>query len=91
MIDLIGNIFTKEIFGKAITNVFSGKDSQTTSSVSPPSFSGAYMTDSNYESQAGQAETIDTTDPNMVLLSWQRRLFDSKDSYTKITLPSIGR
>ena len=47
------------------------------------------MTDSTYESEAGKAENIDTSDPNVMLQLWQRRLFSGDNSYTKITLPDV--
>ena len=91
--DIFGNIFGKSIItstiGKAIGTAFSGDSQSSRSSVTPPSFSSAYMTDSTYESKAGEGEDIDSTDPNAVLLSWQRRLFSGSDSYSKITLPSV--
>ena len=93
MIDLIGNIFGKAMISegvrRGISTAFGETSQQPKSSVTPPSFSAAYVTDSNYESEAGQAEDIDETDPNLVLLSWQKRLFSGEGSYTKITLPSI--
>jgi len=91
--DIFGSIFGKDIItstiGQAIGKAFSGDSQPPRQSVSAPSFSGAYMTDSSYESSPGQAENIDSTDPNMVLLAWQRRLFSGPDSYSKITLPSV--
>lgn len=89
MIDLIGNIFGKKILGKALGSVFGESSQQPRSSVTPPSFSSAYMTDSTYESEAGKAENIDTSDPNVMLQLWQRRLFSGDNSYTKITLPDV--
>jgi len=90
MIDLIGNIFGKKILGNVFGSVFGGNSTQQSrGSVTPPSFSSAYMTDSTYESEAGKAETIDTSDPNVLLQLWQRRLFSGEDSYSKITLPDV--
>ena len=91
--DIFGSIFGKDIItssiGKAIGTAFSGDSGSSKKSVPIPSFNRAYMTDSSYESSPGQAEDIDSTDPNVVLLSWQRRLFSGPNSYSKITLPSI--
>jgi|TARA_B100001093_G_C26591300_1_gene911627 hypothetical protein len=89
MIDLIGNIFGKKILGNVFGSVFGQSSQQPRSSVTPPSFSSAYMTDSTYESEAGKAEDIDTSDPNVMLQLWQRRLFSGDNSYTKITLPDV--
>jgi len=89
MIDLIGNIFGKKILGNVFRSVFGQSSQQPRSSVTPPSFSSAYMTDSTYESEAGKAEDIDTSDPNVMLQLWQRRLFSGDNSYTKITLPDV--
>tara|TARA_E500000318_G_scaffold97375_2_gene98153 strand:+ start:184 stop:459 length:276 start_codon:yes stop_codon:yes gene_type:complete len=89
MIDLIGNIFGKKILGNVLGSVFGESSQQPRSSVTPPSFSSAYMTDSTYKSQAGKAEDIDTSDPNVMLQLWQRRLFGGDNSYTKITLPNV--
>ena len=93
MIDLIGNIFGKAMLSEGIKRgigmAFGETSRQSKSSISPPSFSSAYVTDSGYESEAGQAEDINETDPNVMLAAWQRRLFSGADSYSKITLPTI--
>tara|TARA_X000001388_G_C2197599_1_gene109953 strand:+ start:82 stop:372 length:291 start_codon:yes stop_codon:yes gene_type:complete len=93
MIDLIGSIFTKKMLGDTIGSAlgaaFGNDGGSAPSRTPPPSFRSAYMTDSGYESQAGKAETIDTSDPNVLLQLWQRRLFSGADSYSKITLPSV--
>lgn len=89
MIDLIGNIIGKKILGKALGSVFGESSQQPRSSVTPPSFSSAYVTTSDYESEAGTAESIDTSDPNVLLQIWQKRLFSGDNSYTKITLPNV--
>ena len=93
MIDLIGSIFTKKMFsdtiGSALGAAFGRDGGSTPSRTSPPSFSNAYVTTSDYESNPGTAETIDTSDPNVLLQLWQRRLFSGNDSFSKITLPNL--
>ena len=93
MIDLIGSIFTKKMFSdtvsQAIGAAFMGGGDSGGSRTPPPSFSSEAYTTSNYQSDPGKAETIDTTDPNVLLQLWQRRLFSGEDSYSKITLPNL--
>jgi hypothetical protein len=89
MIDLIGNIIGKKILGNVLGDAFGESSQQPRSSVTPPSFSSAYVTTSDYESEAGTAENIDTSDPNVLLQIWQKRLFSGDNSYTKITLPDV--
>ena len=93
MIDLIGNIFTKKMFsdtiGSAIGKAFMGGNDSGDSRTTPPNFSSEAYTTSNYQSEPGKAETIDTSDPNVLLQVWQRRLFGGEESYSKITLPNL--
>tara|TARA_A100000172_G_scaffold20366_1_gene11524 strand:+ start:710 stop:994 length:285 start_codon:yes stop_codon:yes gene_type:complete len=93
MIDLIGNIFGKAMISEGIKRgigmAFGETSRQSKSSISPPSFSSAYVTDSDYESSPGQAEDIDVTDPNVMKNIWNQRLFAGENSYTKITLPTL--
>ena len=93
MIDLIGSIFTKKMFsdtiGSAIGAAFTGGGDSGGSRTPPPNFSSEAYTTSNYQSEPGKAETIDTSDPNVLLQIWQKRLFSGDNSYTKITLPDV--
>tara|TARA_X000001382_G_scaffold119898_1_gene101048 strand:+ start:208 stop:480 length:273 start_codon:yes stop_codon:yes gene_type:complete len=88
MVDLIGNIFGKKILGNIFGTVFGQGSPQQTKSTSAPSF-GNYSVDATYKSDAGEAEDIDSSDPNVMLQIWQKRLFSGQDSYTKITLPNV--
>tara|TARA_R110001592_G_scaffold214853_1_gene467866 strand:+ start:496 stop:777 length:282 start_codon:yes stop_codon:yes gene_type:complete len=71
-----------------ITSAFGGEDKGQRQQPVMPNFSNTNM--GLYSpSPTGQAKQIETSNYDMTLAMWEKRLF-GKDSYTNITIPPLG-
>ena len=85
------------MIGDIIGNIITGKIKDGISSIFAPGGSGDGKRKKDYEdyapsfsnlevgietsTPAGQAESVDTSDPEVNLMSWQRRLFQNENAY----------
>tara|TARA_X000001382_G_scaffold92656_1_gene67239 strand:+ start:948 stop:1229 length:282 start_codon:yes stop_codon:yes gene_type:complete len=81
--DIFGNIFSKEnIISKGLSMAFGGTDSGKSGSVNitAPSTRSSEVTIET-STPPGEAQDVDTSDPETNLAMWQRRLFTNSDAY----------
>ena len=85
----------KAILGKGLETAFSSKRTSQASTITPPSFAGAYR-QTGRTSEAGVADVgnfgdmdLSSNSYEVTLAMWNKRLFGGDESYTKITLPTI--
>ena len=79
--DIIGNMLTGKI-KDGLSNMFApgGSGGSGGVQINLPSTSSADMSLSA-STPPGEAESVDTSDPEVNLMSWQRRLFQSENAY----------
>jgi len=81
--NIFGSIFSKEnIIAKGIGMAFGnvGNDKSGGVNITAPSFANAEVSIET-STPPGQAQDVDTSDPETNLAMWQRRLFTNSDAY----------
>jgi hypothetical protein len=77
-----------KLIGKGLESAFDNEPKGPAGSPVMPNFSNTNM--GLYSpSPTGQAKEIETSNYEMTLAMWEKRLF-GKDSYTNITIPPLG-
>ena len=81
--NIFGSIFSKEnIISKGLSMAFGnvGNDKSGGVNITAPSFANAEVSIET-STPPGQAQDVDTSDPETNLAMWQRRLFTNSDAY----------